>query len=236
VRRFDSIDSTNRWLLDEARTGAPEGLVAVADHQTDGRGRRERTWTAPPGSSLLVSVLLRPVIDAASMHVLTMATALALRAAIADATGVTAGIKWPNDLVVGDRKLAGVLTEADVAANGEVLAVVIGVGCNVQWGDFPPELADHATACNLECGHLVDRAVILDAFLDQLGVILDDLGSVLDAYRSASATLGREVRVDLGTRWVEGFADDVDERGQLRITRDDGEREVVAVGDVVHLR
>jgi BirA family biotin operon repressor/biotin-[acetyl-CoA-carboxylase] ligase len=236
VRRFDTIDSTNRWLLDEARQGAPEGLVAVADHQSAGRGRRGRTWTAPPGSSLLVSVLLRSRIDTERVHVLTMAAAVALRAAVQGVAGVRAGIKWPNDLVVDDRKLAGLLGETELTADGEVGAIVVGAGCNVQWNDFPPELAEDATACNLEAGHDVDRAAVLSAFLDQMGECLDDLAAVPGSYRAALATLGQRVRVDLGNRVVEGTATDLDDVGRLVVTTAAGANEVIAVGDVVHLR
>jgi BirA family biotin operon repressor/biotin-[acetyl-CoA-carboxylase] ligase len=232
---LDTIDSTNRWLLDVARAGAAEGLVVVADHQTAGRGRRGRTWSAPPGSSLLVSVLLRPRLDVGRAHVLTMAAGLALRAAVEHAAGVNSGLKWPNDLVVNDRKLAGLLAETDLSADGELSAVVIGVGCNVEWHDFPPELAEGATACNLEAGRSVDRADVLDAFLDDLALRLDDLDAVPDAYRSALATLGRRVRVDLGSRVIEGTATDIDEAGQL-IVSTDSSTEVISVGDVIHLR
>src|SRR6476469_4959346 len=143
VRHFPEIDSTNRYLLDEARGGAADGLVAVADHQTAGRGRFDRRWEAPPGSSLLVSVLLRPTppgdgpgdASADGSHRAVMAVALALAEAVEAVAGVTPGLKWPNDLVVGDRKLAGLLAERE----GD--AVVIGAGCNVEWEAFPPELA-----------------------------------------------------------------------------------------------
>ncbi|MSO79714.1 MAG: biotin--[acetyl-CoA-carboxylase] ligase [Acidimicrobiia bacterium] len=235
LKRFGTIDSTNRWLLDEARAGAADGLVVVADEQTAGRGRRGRTWTAPPGSSLLVSVLIRPRLDIGHAHLLTMAAGLALRAAVEHAAGVNAGLKWPNDLVVNDRKLAGLLAETEISANGELSAVVIGVGCNVEWHDFPSELAEGATACNLEAGRSIERADVLDAFLDDLALRLDDLAAVPDSYRNALATLGRRVRVDLGTRVLEGTATDIDESGQLIVTTD-GTTEVVAVGDVVHLR
>lgn len=236
IQRLATIDSTNRWLLDEARNGAPEGLVVVADHQIAGRGRRGRTWDAPPGSSLLMSVLLRPRVDISRVHLLTMAAALALRAAIEQVAGVHAGLKWPNDLVVEDRKLAGLLAETELSAGAELRAVVVGVGCNVEWTGFPPELAERATACNLEAGHSVDRAQVLDAFLDDLASRLDDLDGVPAAYRDALATLGRRVRVDLGAREIEGTATGVDPSGRLVIATEDGTTEVVAVGDVVHLR
>jgi BirA family biotin operon repressor/biotin-[acetyl-CoA-carboxylase] ligase len=236
VQRFAAIDSTNRWLLDEARAGAPAGTVAVADHQHAGRGRRDREWTAPPGTSLLVSVLLRPALGAERVHLVTMAAALALAEAVDTVAGVHAELKWPNDLVVGDRKLAGLLAEADVGAGGEVRAVVVGAGCNIEWYEFPSELAGQATACNLEAGPSVDRDAVLDAFLGRLATRLDALDEVLAAYRDRLSTLGRRVRVDLGDRVVEGVATDLDEAGRLVVVPDGRAPVVVAVGDVVHLR
>jgi BirA family biotin operon repressor/biotin-[acetyl-CoA-carboxylase] ligase len=256
IRRFAELDSTNRWLLDEARGGAPDGLVVVADHQTAGRGRRGRTWVAPPGSSLLVSVLVRPAVDGegadgemvdsegvdgetfdgARAQLVTMAAGLALADAVMTAAGVQASLKWPNDLVVGDRKLAGLLAEADVSADGQVWAIVIGAGCNVDWPDVPAELAEIATACNLEAGRPVGRDVVLDAFLDGLGARLASLDDVADEYRTRLSTLGRRVRVDLGDRAVVGLATDLDPTGALVVTPDGGAPLTIAAGDVVHLR
>jgi BirA family biotin operon repressor/biotin-[acetyl-CoA-carboxylase] ligase len=236
IRRFATLDSTNRWLLDEARAGAPAGLTVVADHQSAGRGRRGRAWDAPPGSSLLVSVLLRPTLAADRLHLLTMAAALALADAVERVADVRAGLKWPNDLVIGDRKVAGLLAEADLSAGGEVRALVLGVGCNVQWDEFPPELTAVATACNLEAGAPVDRARVLDAFLDRLGVRLGALDQVVADYEARSATLGRRVRVDLGEEVVEGEATGVDDHGRLLLRLQGGAVRAVAVGDVVHLR
>ena len=241
LRRFGTIDSTNRWLLDEARAGEPEGLVAVADEQTAGRGRRGRTWSAAPGSSLLVSVLVRPSLDAERVHLVTMAAALALADAIARVAGVTAALKWPNDLVVDDRKLAGILAEAEIGAGGDVSAVVVGVGCNVSWEVVPSDLVGIATACNLEAGRPVDRAELLDAYLEQLGSRLDDLASVEHDYPERLATLGQRVSVDLGDRVLVGTATGVDAGGPAarrprRWSGGEGDVVAVAAGDVVHLR
>ena len=118
VREFDELDSTNRYLLEEARRGSPEGVVAVADHQTAGRGRLGRTWEAPPGSSLLMSVLLRPPLEAPQLYLATAAVALSTAAACRRAAGTDARCKWPNDLVVDDRKLAGVLAEVELGTSG----------------------------------------------------------------------------------------------------------------------
>jgi BirA family biotin operon repressor/biotin-[acetyl-CoA-carboxylase] ligase len=121
VRRFDTIDSTNRYLLDQARTGAVEGLVAVADHQSAGRGRLGRRWEAPPGGCLLVSLLLRPALEPRDLHLCTALVALAAADACATVSGVAPGIKWPNDLVLPGGKVAGVLAESEPAPAGSLV-------------------------------------------------------------------------------------------------------------------
>jgi BirA family biotin operon repressor/biotin-[acetyl-CoA-carboxylase] ligase len=234
IRRFEDIDSTNRYALDAARAGEPPGLVVVADHQHAGRGRRGRTWTAPAGSSLLVSLLLAPP-GTDDAHVLTMAAALALQDAVSDVAGVDAALKWPNDLVVEDRKLAGLLAEADVRG-GTVQRIVVGIGCNVGWVDFPSELTGSATSCAREAGHDVDRGMLLDALLRFLAARLDALDDVPTDYRTRLSTIGRTVRVELSEGAVEGVATDIDASGRLVVQRARGDPAVVAVGDVVHLR
>jgi BirA family biotin operon repressor/biotin-[acetyl-CoA-carboxylase] ligase len=230
VRWFDSLDSTNRYLLDEARRGAPEGLVAVADYQTAGRGRRDRGWVAPPGASLLVSVLLRPSRAPERTPLVAMACGVAMAEAVARVGGFTPGLKWPNDLVVNDRKLAGILAEAD----GE--AVVVGAGVNVEWRDFPPELAETATACNLEAGHAVDRRELLVAFLRELDRRYASLEDTPTEYRRRLVTLGRRVRVERPGEDLVGLAVGVGEWGELLVQPDTGGVIDVRVGDVVHLR
>lgn len=230
VRWFDSLDSTNRYLLDEARRGAPEGLVAVADFQTAGRGRRGREWKAPPGASLLVSVLLRPALTPEQTPLVTMACGVAMADAVARVAGFAPGLKWPNDLVVGDRKLVGILAERD----GD--AVVVGAGVNVEWQAFPAGLAETATACNLEAGHSVDRRELLDAFLAELDRRYADLDAVVAEYRARLATLGRRVRVEGPDSDLVGRAVGIGAAGQLQVEVDGGGVLEVHVGDVVHLR
>ena len=268
VRWVAETGSTNADALALARDGAPEGIVVVADHQTAGRGRRDRTWVAPPGGSLLVSVLLRPPAPVADAT--TMAAALAMAEAVEETTGVVAGLKWPNDLVVDDRKLAGVLAEADWPAGSAISAgyralpaharavVVVGIGLNVAWpAELPPELeefAARATALDRLAGDgpagtdaAEDRRRgLLAAYLRRLDHRYGQLvagardGAALAALRAAwrarSATLGRRVRVDLGTSDIEGTAVDVTEDGRLVVETADGDRRTLAVGDVVHLR
>jgi BirA family transcriptional regulator, biotin operon repressor / biotin---[acetyl-CoA-carboxylase] ligase len=239
VRRFASIDSTNTALLAAAREGAAEGLVYLADHQTAGRGRLDRRWEASPGSSLLVSVLLRPSIAPSRAHWVTAVVGLAASDACASVAGVDALLKWPNDLVVDDRKLGGILAEA-VVEGGAVRAVVVGMGLNVNWPTpLPGELEATATACNLVAGHEVDRDALFDAFLDRLAVRYDALErpSTLSDLRDRSATLGRAVRVELpADRVVVGRAVDLAEDGALLVETRPGEVIRVSVGDVIHLR
>jgi BirA family biotin operon repressor/biotin-[acetyl-CoA-carboxylase] ligase len=272
VRWAASTGSTNSDAMDLARDGAAEGVVLVADHQETGRGRLGRRWEAPPGSSLLVSVLLRP--PAAVADAVSMAAALSMADALAAVAGVEARLKWPNDLVVdlgdrtvagedgrspgddGVRKLAGVLAEADWPAGstisggyapprpGERIAVVVGIGVNVNWpAEVPEELAPVLTSCNHLTGAEVDREVLLVEFLrrldDRYGRLRarpEDAGWLRDEWRGRSATLGQLVRVDLGGDDLVGTAVDLDATGRLVVETLEGERRTVAVGDVVHLR
>jgi BirA family transcriptional regulator, biotin operon repressor / biotin---[acetyl-CoA-carboxylase] ligase len=253
IRHFDSIDSTNQYLLDEARRGAPDGVVAVAEHQSSGRGRLGRRWEAPPGSNLLVSVLLRPDLPADHRQLAGAVMALAAKDAVAESTGLDLGIKWPNDLLGPDgRKLAGVLAEADVHGGVDPvqrrtvrLPIVVGIGINVNWpaadADLPDELVGRATSLREQVGHPVDRAALLAALLAALGARASDLeseaGRVRQSadFRAGCTTIGTAVRVELPGEEFEGKAVDLTLEGHL-IVAVDGENRTVVAGDVVHLR
>ena len=235
VRHVAETGSTNADVMALARQGESEGVVLVADHQTAGRGRAGRTWTAPPGASLLCTILLRPPAPVAPM--VTFALALAASEAVEDLGGFRPGLKWPNDLVVDDgvttRKLAGILAEAEwppsahnsggyrAPAPHERATVAAGIGLNVDWpDDLPEDLADIAVAMNHVSGRSVERGVVLDRLLDRLDVhyssmVRGGVDSVLDGWRERSATLGRRVRVDLGPDDVVGTAVDVTTDGHL---------------------
>jgi BirA family biotin operon repressor/biotin-[acetyl-CoA-carboxylase] ligase len=250
LRWVAETGSTNADLLVAAGAGEPDGVVLVADHQTAGRGRLGRTWTAPPGASLLFSVLLRPALDPGELHLLTSALGLAAVDALG-AVGVGAGsvgLKWPNDLVAGtpagERKLAGILAESAVEA-GAVTAVVIGMGLNVAWaGRAPADLAAIAVALD-DLGVAADREALLVAVLRAFEVRLaaaagsDPSGraGLLADHRARCVTLGRDVRVELPSGAVAGRAIDVDDAGRLVVLPGDGGEPVaVAAGDVVHVR
>jgi BirA family biotin operon repressor/biotin-[acetyl-CoA-carboxylase] ligase len=233
IREFETVDSTNRYLLEEARRGAGEGVVAVADYQTAGRGRLGRTWTAPAGSSLLVSVLLRPAgLPLDRRHLLSAAVALSARAVIEQEAGVGAEVKWPNDLLVADRKLAGILAEAE----GD--AVVVGMGLNISAA--PPGAMSVAEAVALAGGGpgTPDRGVLLAGLLEQLEGWYGRWDEIARAYREQCATLGRMVRAELPDRTVVGVAEGIDDRGHLLVRPSDPPGELIEVlaGDVIHLR
>lgn len=240
VRVFDELGSTNTAVMEEALAGAREGLVVVADHQTAGRGRLGRTWSAEPGTALLVSVLLRPRLPVEEMAVVLMAAGLAACDGVEAAAGFRPGLKWPNDLVVGDRKLAGLLAES---TGGGEPGVVLGLGVNVSAGAYPAELAGEATSCAERAGRPVDRGELLVALLAALesryatALAPDGRKETLDAYRADSATLGRRVRVDLTAGpSLEGEASGVAVDGRLVVVDDGGAEHLVHVGDVKHLR
>lgn len=236
IRWFGRIDSTNRHLLLEAARGADEGVVAVADEQTAGRGRHGRAWTAAPGAALLVSILLRPALAPERLHLVTLAAGVAAVVAVREVGGFDARLKWPNDLVVDDRKLAGILAEAALTGSGGVGGVVVGMGLNLRSDAFPPEIAEIATACDRHAEHAVDRADLLVAWLLGLDVWLDDLDRVVAAATEHSATVGREVRVERARDTFGGTATAMTPEGYLVVTRPDGTDEIVTAGDVIHLR
>jgi BirA family biotin operon repressor/biotin-[acetyl-CoA-carboxylase] ligase len=230
VRWFTTIDSTNRYLLEVAREGALEGVVAVADEQTAGRGRLGRTWVAPPGASLLVSTLLRPALPPESLALVTMAAGLACIAAVHTLGGVEGRLKWPNDVVVDDRKLAGILAEKE----GD--AVVVGMGCNVHWEEFPDDLAAIATACNLCGDRPITREALLAEWLVEFDARLARPYDVIGEATARSATLGRRVRVEVPGRTYEAGAVALTEHGHLVVRTAGGMESTVSSADVIHLR
>lgn len=241
VREFAEVDSTNRYLLAEARRGAPEGLVAVADHQSAGRGRLGRRWEAPAGSSLLLSVLVRPPLPPDQLHLATAALALAAVAACRRISGVEPAVKWPNDLLMGDRKLAGVLAEVDPGAGdvqGLAPAVVVGIGVNLTFRG-PPEAG--GTCLSDASGRQIDRRSLQEALLEELeprrAALDHDQGraELAGELRSRCATLGRKVRIHQVGAELEGTAVDLTDSGHLVLDTPTGRHEVAA-GDVVHLR
>ena len=249
VRRFGEIDSTNTWLLAQARSGAAEGLVAVADYQRAGRGRLDRRWEAAPGAALLASVLFRPVLEPDALHLVTALVALGAARACERTAGVEVGIKWPNDLVVDDAKLAGILAEADPAAPGGPagsVAVVVGIGLNIHppgpdGGDVaarPPRRSGGrrprigGTGARRAPGRAARASSSAGAPSSTPRWVAG--ASQPTCAAAASPSVGR-CASSCPTSVLVGTATDLTDDGRLVVETDDGPH-VVAAGDVVHLR
>ncbi|MGV9304813.1 biotin--[acetyl-CoA-carboxylase] ligase [Nonomuraea sp. NPDC003727] len=242
----DRTGSTNADLTERARAGAPEGTVLIAETQVKGRGRLGRTWNAPPRSGLTFSVLLRPGVPPSRQGWLSLLFGVAAASAVRRVAELDVRLKWPNDLLVGDRKLAGILAERI-----EDGAVIIGMGLNVSLR--PEELpVETATSIAIELGASTaepdrerargtDRDPLIRAILreiethyrDWIAVGGDpDAAGLRAAYQASSATIGREVRVELpGERTLTGTATGIDPSGRLQV----GEQ-TLSAGDVVHVR
>lgn len=237
---FQEIDSTNDRAKELAEEGAVHGEVVIAEAQRAGRGRRGRTWSSPSGRNLYLSVVLRPELAPTRAPELTLVGALAVCDALRSA-GVDAGIKWPNDVLVGGKKIAGILTELS-AEPDHVHWVVLGVGVNLnaRRDDFPAELRDEATSVLIERGQPAPRALFTAALLltleQWLAVHIEQgFDAIRDAWRTRSVTLGRTVQVRMGDRDVEGVAEELDASGALLVRTAAGVERVMT-GDVVLLR
>jgi BirA family biotin operon repressor/biotin-[acetyl-CoA-carboxylase] ligase len=236
LEHFGDIDSTNSWTMARANEGADEGLVAYADYQSAGRGRLGRTWESSPGASLLCSILLRPNVASEQLQLVVASVALAARAALVRLSGVRPALKWPNDLIIGEAKIAGLL--AEVVANERGTAVVVGIGVNLT---FAGPVDAPSTSVLAQSGVTVTPEALLDILLDELGprrLLLDTQegqSQLRDEYIAALSTIGQLIRVQRIGDSLVGVATSIDASGHL-IVNVDGSDHVLSVGDVVHVR
>jgi BirA family biotin operon repressor/biotin-[acetyl-CoA-carboxylase] ligase len=233
----DSTESTNADVAAAARAGEAEGLVLIAEHQSAGRGRLDRQWESPPRAGLALSVLLRPPVDVAQWGLLPLLAGLAVVEAVSAVAYVDAGLKWPNDVLVDERKLAGLLVE--LAGDG----AVIGIGLNVSMRE--DELPIAAATSLLVAGGTTDREPLVKELLRALArryqawCAADGApGSVLPAYRERCETIGATVELALpGGEVVRGTAVDVDDTGRLVVAdAGTGDERAWLVGDITHVR
>lgn len=238
LRCLKEVDSTNSYLKREAIAGAPHGTAAVANAQTAGRGRMTRSFQSPPGRGVYLSVLLRPHLAPQDLIGVTAMSAVAICNAVERAAGVRPGIKWTNDLVLGGKKLCGILTE--IAVEGEAgltQFLVIGAGVNVSHTpeDFGPEVSQIATSLAQE-GYAVSRAALAAAMIEELYRLSDALGrdnaSWVDAYRRDCVTLGKPVRLLWTEKQTRAEALDVDGQFGLVVRLPDGSVTTVRSGEV----
>jgi BirA family biotin operon repressor/biotin-[acetyl-CoA-carboxylase] ligase len=236
---LDSVDSTNNLLKSMGAAGAPHGTVVIADEQTGGRGRLGRSFSSPKGVGIYFSLLLRPDCAPTQVGHVTAMVAVAACDAIEKVTGVRPGIKWTNDLILNGKKLAGILTEMNVeweSGNLQYLVTGIGINCNHQKTDFPPEVQEMATSLRQELGASVDRsrlaAELVRALEHMSRDIISGKAEWLQRYRQDCITIGKQVQVVRGADVRTGVATGIDENGGLIVRYDSGETGVVYSGEV----
>lgn len=241
LHHFDTIGSTNATAWALAQEGAFNGEVVIAEQQTEGRGRRGRTWSSPPGTNLYFSAVVRPDMPVLRAPEATLVTAVALCETLREA-GVDATIKWPNDIHIGGKKVAGILTELCAQADRvDFLIVGVGVNLNVNPADLPPDVAAQATSVMAVRGQRVPRALFAAALWVRLESWFDrwaeeGFAPVREAWKRHSAMLGQEVLVrSEGGGEQRGVAEDIDESGALLLRVGDAVERVLA-GEVEQVR
>lgn len=238
IQVFRETTSTNDVVEKLARDGVKEGVAVFAEAQTRGRGRLGRKWLSPAGKGLWFSILLRPQLRAAEATQIMVAAATALARAIASETGLEPEIKWPNDLLLRGRKVAGILTELSAELDRiKYLILGIGVDVNLSARDFAAELRRSATSLSLETGSPLDRAALAAAMLRELDHDYACLGRgefavLADQWENRCSTLGRQVVIRIGDRKIEGRAEALDAEGALLVRTQHGQLTRITGGDV----
>ena len=234
---YEETDSTNNRAKDAGEKGIGHGTLFVADRQSAGKGRRGRRWVSPSGTSIYMSLLLRPEIAPNSAPMLTLVMGLSVAEGIRKVTGMDAGIKWPNDIVINKKKICGILTE--MAAEMEYISyVVIGVGINVNQREFPSEIRNMATSLCVEDGHTYQRSEIVAAVLEQFEknyktfTESKDLSGIQDAYNAILVNRGQEVKVLEPGNEYEAFAEGINKTGELIVALPDGSKKEIFSGEV----
>ena len=229
------IDSTNLWIKRLAKEGAPEGTLALAEFQSAGRGRLGRSWEVPEGTSVMMSILLRPKFEPQYAPTLTLVMGMAVAKAV-KSLGFDVSIKWPNDVVVSHKKICGILTEMGVR-DGKIDYAVIGVGINVNIKEFPEEMVDKATSLYLESGKEFDRSQIPGLVMEAFEKYYEkfaatcDLSGLKEEYESILANYNQPVRV-LAKEPYEGVARGITDGGELLVEKTDGTIVAVSAGEV----
>lgn len=240
---FEEIGSTNEVAFELARNGAPEGTVVIADSQTQGRGRLQRRWISPPGVNLYISVIFRPSIAAKNVPFLTLVASIALAETIKN-EGANTLIKWPNDILINWKKVAGVLTAMQPRGD-EVDFVVVGVGVNLNMTRETMkkemgEVAEIATSLREELGHEIERARFTADLINEIEMwyqrfLKNGKPPIIKEWMRRWGAINRRVQVKFNETVVEGTASGIDENGYLLIKKDDGTTERIISGDVILL-
>lgn len=240
ILRFDSIGSTNTEAANQARQGVDEGLCVIAREQSAGRGRHGRVWVSEPDSGLYFSIVLRPKLDLKYLSLITLMSGVAVYDTLKEFS-LKPDIKWVNDVLIGDKKICGILAETVDTPTGN--AVIVGIGINLKSSNFPDEIAETATSIQAERSGEVTSGNVEGALIKYLSYWYEILNSddgpteILQNWRQRSSYFsGKAVRVTLPDGVIEGTTDGLEENGALRVKASDGSVTIVQAGDVERLR
>lgn len=238
VHYYDSISSTNDRAYELAEAGEPEGALVIAESQTHGKGRIGRKWVSPKGTGIYMSLIVRPDVETDEIPTITLIAAAGIISALKRVYGLEAKMKWPNDVLVNDKKVCGILTEIK-AQPDQVEFLVLGIGINVNTpaSKLPPE----GTSIKIECGHSVDRLELARSVLEEFESDYskfnkEGFAALRKECKDCSSTLGKKVKVVEHHRSVKGQAVDIDEKGALIIRTDSGQKKRIFSGDVMMAR
>lgn len=235
------MNSTNTEAINQAKRGADEGLCVVAKQQTAGRGRRGRTWISPENAGLYFSIVLRPKIEMRFLSLLTLMSAVAVFETLKEIYKIQPDIKWANDIHINDKKISGILAES--ADTNKGLAVIIGIGINLNSKNFPPELDEIATSIEDETGKDPNINKLLENLTKQISKFYELFQSENGAEKTrdewtkrSSYAFGKEVQASLENETIIGTTRGIEENGALRIETENGEIKIIQAGDVEKLR
>lgn len=234
---FEETDSTNEEARKLAFAGYPHGTLIVADSQTEGKGRRGRNWYTPKGSSIAMSLILKPKLEAEYASMLTLVQAMAVAKSIEENCGLKAQIKWPNDILVNEKKVCGILTEMNLEGT-KISSIIIGTGINVNQDSFPEEIAGIATSLKRESGKMQSREKLVKHICELFDKYFErfleskDLSHVLEEYNAHLVSIGRTVKVLDPQGEFRGQALGINSRGELLVKKESGEVVNVYAGEV----
>lgn len=239
ILKFDELGSTNTEALGQARAGAAEGVTVFAKRQTAGRGRHGRVWESAEDAGLAASIILRPRVSSEDFPLLTLMTAVAVADFLRGTCSLNPDIKWVNDVLIGDRKISGILAEMTETDHGP--AIVIGIGINLTSSNFPGELGETATSIEAESGKKISPDDALDGLLGYFGYVYDRFceapAEILEEWATRSSYYrGKAVSVRTGGEMLGGITDGLEPNGALRLRLNDGSLRIIQTGDVERLR
>jgi BirA family biotin operon repressor/biotin-[acetyl-CoA-carboxylase] ligase len=241
IHYFREVDSTNEVAKKLAEDGAPEGTVVIAESQSKGRGRRGKKWISPMGGAWM-SVILRPNILPINAPQLTFTAGVAAAKTLKDEYGLEVGIKWPNDILIDNKKVCGILTEISTETDSiDYMVIGIGIDVNIDLGSLPPELKDTATSIKSELHDGdVSRMILVQKFLENFEDIYNEFNtgnfhSILNKWRKYSQTIGSRVEVKTGTKIIKGEAVGVNSEGALIVELNNGSLEKIISGECRHV-